>query len=140
MEIIANALQTVNSNQNILFTDTVVGCSSSLLHRDGSGLVTLKGNTSTQCRARYRVSFGGNVALPTGATIAPISVAISINGEPVAATTMISSPIAVEEFNNIFSAVFIDVPRGCCFNVSVRNITDQAIEVQNANLIVERVA
>ena len=140
MEIIANALQTVNSNQNILFTDTVVGCSSSLLHRDGSGLVTLKGNTSTQCRARYRISFGGNVALPTGATIAPISVAISINGEPVAATTMISSPIAVEEFNNIFSAVFIDVPRGCCFNVSVRNITDQAIEVQNANLIVERVA
>lgn len=48
MEIIANAVQTVQANQNVLFTDTVVGCSNSLLHRTGSGLVTLEGNTTTQ--------------------------------------------------------------------------------------------
>ena len=54
MEIIANAVQTVQANQNVLFPDAVVGCSNSLLHRVGSGLVTLKGNTSTQCRARYK--------------------------------------------------------------------------------------
>lgn len=139
MELTANALQTVLENQNILFTDTVVCGSCSILHRDGSGLVTLKGLTN-QCRARYRVSFGGNIAIPTGGTVGAISLAIAVDGEPIASTTMIETPAAVEEFSNVFSAIFLDVPRGCCFTVSVRNISDQAINVQNANLIVERVA
>lgn len=139
MELISNAIQTVASNQNVLFTDTVVKGNCSIVHRDGSGLVTLRGITD-QCRARYRVSFGGNVAIPTGGTVGPISLALAINGEAVAATTMISTPAAVEEYNNVFSAVFLDVPRGCCFQVSVTNLTEDPIEVQNANLIVERVA
>jgi hypothetical protein len=66
--------------------------------------------------------------------------AIAINGEPVASTTMITTPAAVDQFNNVFSAIFIDVPRGCCYTISVQNTSDQAIDVQNANLIVERVA
>lgn len=139
MEIIANALQTVESNQNVLFTDTVVCGNCSMIHRTGSGLVTLKGNT-TQCRARYRVSFGGNIAIPTGGTVEAISLAIAIEGEAVPSTTMIVTPAAVEEFFNVFSAVFLDVPRNCCMTVSVRNISTQAVDVQNANLIVERVA
>lgn len=140
MEIIANTLQEVNSNSNILFTDTVVGCSNSLLHRIGSGLVTLKGTTATQCRARYRVFFSGNIGIPTGGTVEEISIAIAINGEPIVSSTMITTPVAVEDLNNVASAAFIDVPRGCCFDVSVRNTSTQAINVQNANLIVERVA
>lgn len=140
MEIIANALQTVEANQNVLFTDTVVGCSSSLLHRTGSGLVTLKGNAPTQCRARYKVFFSGNIAVPATGTVEPISLAIAVSGEPIASSTMIFTPAAVEDFGNVASAVFIDVPRGCCFEVSVRNISTQAIDVQNANLIIERVA
>ena len=139
MEIIANALQTVESNQNVLFTDTVVCGNCSMIHRTGSGLVTLKGNT-TQCRARYRVSFGGNIAIPTGGTVEAISLAIAIEGEAVPSTTMIVTPAAVEEFFNVFSAVFLDVPRNCCMTVSVKNISAQAVDVQNANLIVERVA
>lgn len=139
MEIIANALQTVESNQNVLFTDTVVCGNCSMIHRAGSGLVTLKGNT-TQCRARYRVSFGGNIAIPTGGTVEAISLAIAIEGEAVPSTTMIVTPAAVEEFFNVFSAVFLDVPRNCCMTVSVKNISTQAVDVQNANLIVERVA
>jgi len=110
-----------------------------MIHRTGSGLVTLKGNT-TQCRARYRVSFGGNIAIPTGGTVEAISLAIAIEGEAVPSTTMIVTPAAVEEFFNVFSAVFFDVPRNCCMTVSVKNISTQAVDVQNANLIVERVA
>ena len=53
---------------------------------------------------------------------------------------MTVTPAAVEEFWNVFSAIFIEVPRGCCASVGVRNISTQAIDVQNANLIVERVA
>ena len=139
MELISNAIQTVASNQNVLFTDTVIKGNCSIVHRDGSGLVTLRGITD-QCRARYRVSFGGNVAIPADGTVGPITIALAINGEAVAATTMISTPAAVEEYNNVFSAVFLDVPRGCCFQVSVTNLTEDPIEVQNANLIVERVA
>lgn len=139
MELISNAIQEVAANQNVLFTDTVVKGNCSIVHREGSGLVTVRGITD-QCRARYKVSFGGNVAIPTGGTVGPISLAIGINGEGIAATTMISTPAAVEEYNNVFSAVFLDVPRGCCYTISVQNLTDEAIEVQNANLIIERVA
>lgn len=139
MEIIANALQTVNANQNVLFTDSVTCGNCSIIHRDGSGLVTLRGITN-QCRARFKVSFGGNIALPAGGTVEAISLALSIDGEPIAATTMIVTPAAVEEFQNVFSAIFIDVPRGCCLTVGVRNTSTQPIDVQNANLIVERVA
>lgn len=139
MELIANALQTVNANQNVLFTDTVVCGSGSILHRDGSGLVNLRALTN-QCRARFRISFGGNIAIPEGGTVEAISLAISIEGEPVGATTMIVTPAAVEEFFNVHSSVFIDVPKGCCYSVSVENISTQPILVQNANLIIERVA
>lgn len=139
MELTANAIQTVAAGTNVLFSDTVVSGNCSMTHREGSGLVTLRGLTN-QCRARYRVSFGGNIALPTGGTVGAISLAIAINGEAIATTTMISTPAAVEEYNNVFSAIFLDVPKGCCIQVSVRNTSTQAISVQNANLIVERVA
>ena len=139
MEIIANALQTVAANQNVYFTDAVVCGGCSVTHRDGSGLVTLRGNTN-QCRARFKVSFGGNIAVPTGETVGPISLAIAIDGEAVPATTMTVTPAAVEQFFNAFSAVFIDVPKCCCMTVSVKNISDIPVEVINANLIVERVA
>ena len=139
MEIIAVATQTVAANQNVLFTDSVTCGNCSITHRDGSGLVTLRGNT-TQCRARYKVSFGANIAIPTGGTAGPISIALSIDGEPVAASTMTVTPLDLEEYNNVFGALFIDVPKGCCMTVSVQNINTQSILVQNANLIVERVA
>ena len=139
MEIIANAVQTVQANQNVYFTDTVICGNGSISHRDDSGLVTLRGVTN-QCRARFMVTFGGNIAIPTGGTVGPISLAISIEGEPVPATTMIVTPAAVEQFFNVKSSVFIDVPRGCCTRISVENTSDEAIVVQNANLIITREA
>lgn len=139
MEITANAIQTVNENQNVLFTDSVISGNCSITHRDGSGLVTLRGLTN-QCRARFKVTFGGNIAVPTGGTVGAISLAISLDGEPIPTTTMTVVPAAVEDYWNVFSAIFIEVPRGCCSTVGVRNISDIPINVQNANLIVERVA
>lgn len=139
MEITANALQTVQANQNVVFTETAVCGNSSILHREGSGLVTLRGLTD-QCRARFKVYFSGNVAIPTGGTVAPIILAIAINGEGVGPTTMISTPAAAEEFNNVASFIYIEVPRCCCYTLSVRNLGTDPIDVQNANLIVDRVA
>lgn len=139
MELTANTLQTVAANQNVLFTEIAVKGNCSISHRDGSGLVTLRGITN-QCRARFKITFGANVAIPEGGTVAPISLAIAVAGEAIGPTTMISTPAAAEEFNNVFTAIFLDVPAGCCYTISVRNISEDAIDVQNANLIVERVA
>jgi hypothetical protein len=122
MELIANLLQTVEPNANIQFTDENVSGCNSILHRNGSGQVTLRGITN-QCRARFKVFFSGNIAIPTGGTVEAISLAISINGEPVTSTTMIQTPAAVEEFANVASAVYIDVPAGCCLTIAVRNIS-----------------
>ena len=139
MEITANALQTVNAGSNVVFTNTAVSGNCSIMHREGSGLVTLRGITN-QRRARFRISFGANIAVPTGGTAGAISLAISVNGEPVSTNQMISTPAAVAEFNNISRALYLDVPAGCCTQVSVENTSTQAISVQNANFIVERVA
>ena len=139
MEIIANAVQTVAANQNVYFTDTVTCGGCSIVHRDGSGLVTLRGITN-QCRARYKVTFNANVAIPTGGTVGPISLAIAAEGEPLVYSTMISTPTAVESFNNLGVTIVIDVPRGCCYSIAVRNIGTDSVLVENANLIVERVA
>lgn len=140
MEIIANAVQTVNANQNIYFTDTVVCGNCSISHRDDSGLVTLRGMTNSQCRARFLVTYSGNIALPATGTAGPISLAIAIDGEAVQSTTMTVTPTAVSAFFNVSASVFVDVPRGCCVTVSVKNISDVAIEAQNSNLIVTREA
>ena len=139
MEIIANALQTVAANQNVYFTDDVIGGSMTISHRSNSGLINIRGITN-QCRARFRIYFGGNIAIPTGGTVGPITLAIALDGEAVPSTSMIVTPAAVEQFFNISSSIFVEVPRGCCTTISVKNIGDEAIEVENANLIVERVA
>ena len=134
------AVQTVAVNQNVLFSETPVGCNRGYVtHREGSGLVTLRGIT-TQCRARYKVTFGGNIAVPTGGTAGAISVALAVNGEALNSTVATVIPAAVEEYFNVFSTAYIDVDRGCCLSLSVKNISTQAINVANPNLIVERVA
>lgn len=138
-EYIATALQTVEENQNILFTDTTACGNSSIIHTNGSGLITVRGITN-QWRARFKVTFGGNIAIPTDGTVEEISVAIAINGETIPETIMRVTPAAVEEFFNVSRSTYINIPAGCCAQISVKNTSTQAIDVQNANLIIERVA
>lgn len=133
------ALQSVTVGHNVLLTETPASGSSCIVHRNGSGIVTLRGITN-QCKARYKVSFGANIAVPTGGTAGAISVSIAINGEPLNSATSIVTPTAVENFFNVFTAVYIEVPKGCCTTIAVENTSTQTILVQNANLIVERVA
>jgi hypothetical protein len=55
--------------------------------------------------------------------------AIAIDGEAIATTTMIITPAAVDEYFNVFSAIYLDIPRGCCETISVTNISTQSVEV-----------
>ena len=132
------ALQTVEAGQNVLFNETPVAPSRCIVHRDGSGIVTLRGLTNCQCRARFRVSFGANIAIPTGGTVGAISVALAIAGEPLPASKAIVTPAAADNYFNVYIDTFVDVPAGCCVTVAVENTSDQAISVQNAILIVTR--
>ena len=139
-EYTAVAVQTVAANANVLFNDTAVAPSRCITHRDGAGIVTLRGLTSNQPRALFRVRFGGNVAVPTGATVGEVSLAIALNGEALGSGTMIVTPAAVGEFFNVAAEEIVCVPAGCCVSVAIRNIGTTAVDVQNANLIVQRIA
>ena len=138
-EYLAVASQEVAANGNVVFTNTAVKGSNCIQHREGSGIVTLRGITN-QCRARYFVDFSANIAVPTGGTAGEISLAIAISGEPVLSSQMISTPAAVAQFNNVSTGIYVDVPKGCCVNIAVENTSGVAIDVANANLVVTREA
>ena len=145
-----NPVQLVEPNQNIIL-DTVIPCNKGyVFHRDQSGIVILRGivNCPQACFARYQVTFNANIALPEGADVGPISVALAIDGEPIQTSRAIITPAAVDEYGNVTSTAIITVPKGCCFTVTVENTSAPAapggvapeINVQNANLVVARIA
>ncbi|MBP5325446.1 MAG: hypothetical protein J6Y86_08135 [Pseudobutyrivibrio sp.] len=109
------------------------------MHREDSGLVTLRGNSRSRFSV-YRVSYSANVAIPADGTVEPISLAISLNGEALPTSTAIETPTAVEAFTHINDTTDILVPNGCCASVSVRNTSTQDLSVQNASLTVNKLA
>ena len=139
MEVIANDVQTIAANNSILFQTALSSGSPSIIWRAGSGIITLRG-LGTQMRARFRVSYHGNVAVSTGETVAPIELAIRVSGEGIASSRTISTPAAVEEFNNVAASTFVDVPLGCCTQITLANIGTTSIDVENVSVLVERVA
>lgn len=136
-EYVAVASQEVAANGNVVFTNTAVKGSNCIQHREGSGIVTLRGITN-QCRARYFVDFSANIAVPTGGTAGAISLAIAISGEPVLSSQMISTPAAVAQFNNVSTGIYIDVEKGTSVDIAIKNTGNTEIEVANANLIINR--
>lgn len=132
--------RTIAAGQNVPFTETPIPCNRGFVtHREGSGLVSLKG-ACQQCRALYKVEFMGNIALPTGGTAGPISVALAIDGEALASATAIVTPAAVNEYFNVAAVAFVSAPRGCCVTVSVQNTSGVPILAQNSNIVVDRIA
>lgn len=139
-EYVANATQTVEAGQNVLFTEDVIPCNRGyVVHRGGSGIFTLRG-ISSSCFARYRVIFGGNIAVSEGGTAGPISVTLAIDGEVIPTSRAIVTPAAVGDYWNVTEFAFVTVPKGCCNTVSIENTSGQSIDIQNANIVIERVA
>lgn len=146
-----NQVQTVQPNQAVLL-NTVIPCNKGYVyHREQSGILTLRGkvNCPCACFARYQVTFNGNIAIPEGGTVGPISISLAIDGEPIPTSRAIVTPAAAGDYFNVTSTAIITVPKGCCFNVSVENTSESAtpattpapaITVQNANLTVSRIA
>lgn len=149
-EFVYNPVQLVQANQNVLLNGSIPCNRGYVFHREGSGILTLRGavNNPTCCFARYQVTFNGNIAVPEDGTVGAIAIALAIDGEPIQTSRAIATPAAIDEYFNATSTAMITVPRGCCFNVSVENVSEgataadapTAINVQNANLTVTRVA
>lgn len=138
-EFTASNIQLVAAGQNVPLTETAVSTKPCIVHREGSGLVTLRGLTN-QCRAVFKISYGGNIAIPAGGTVEAITAALSINGEALASATATVTPAAVENYFNIYVSAQVCVPKGCCVTVGMRNTSTQAVNFANSNLTVERVA
>ena len=139
-EYSAIPVQTIAVDENVIFANGSRACHKGYIqHRDTSGIFFLKGATNG-CRAVYRVTFNGNIAIATGA-VEPISVALAINGEELGNATATVTPTVAEAFFNVSVTTFIEIPCGCCVTVSVENVSDTtAIDVTNGNIIFERVA
>lgn len=147
-EYFANSLANVPLNEAIDFEASIPCNRGYVFHEDGTGVFILRGVTNN-CFARYKVTYNGNIAVPTGGTVAPIAVAIALNGEQRMASRAIYTPAAVDEYGNVTSTAIITVPRGCCFSVSVRyvsGVTDGtttppvSINQINGNLTIDRIA
>lgn len=149
-EFTYNPIQLVQPNQPVVLS-TTIGCQKGYVyHRPESGIVTLRGivNNPCGCFARYQVTFNGNIAVPEDGTAGPIMLALAIDGEPIPTSRAIVTPAAVDEYFNVTSTAIVTIPKGCCFNVSVENVTEPTeptapatpINVQNANLVVTRIA
>ena len=133
-EFVSNPVQNVASGQDVLFTEDIIGCCrGNVLHRQGSGIFTLRGtvNNPTGYFARYWVQFGANIA---------IQIAIAIDGEAIPTSSAIVTPAAVGDYWNVNVFAYITVPKGCCETISIQNISTQAIDVQNANIVINRTA
>lgn len=134
--------QTVAVDSNVLFANGSRACRKGFVqHRDDSGIFFLRGATN-QCKAVYRVTFDANVAVAAaadGGVLEPVSLALTINGEQIG--TAVATPAAIGDFFALSRTTFIEVPCSCCVTVSVENASDTtAIDVSNANIVIERVA
>ena len=144
-EYLANAIQTVQVGSPVVFSASIPCPRGYVYHEDETGIFILRGVTSN-CFARYQIVFNGNIAVPDGGTVGPIAVAIAVNGEVRPTSTAIITPAAVSEFGNVTGTAIVTVPKGCCFSVSVRAVpgaadaTTTAINVQNSNLVITRIA
>lgn len=145
-----NPVQVVQPNANVLLNTTIPCNKGYVYHRNESGVVILRGIVNNACAsfARYQVTFNGNIAVPTDGTVGAIAVALAVDGEPIKTSRAIVTPAAADEYFNVTSTAIITVPKGCCFAVAVENASEgataadtaTAINVQNANLVVTRIA
>ena len=147
-EYLANPIQAVTLNAPVIFNASIPCTRGWVYHEDETGIFILRGCTTNQCFATYQVTFNGNIAIPEDGEVTPIAVAITVNGEPRLTSRAIYTPAAVDEYGNVTSTAIIKVPKGCCFSVSVDavpattdpTVTPAPIIVQNANLVIDRIA
>ena len=119
-----DSVESVPLNTAIPFVDSIPCNRGYVFRQSGTGIFVLRGivNNPTSCFTRYNVVFTGNIAIPEGGAVTPIATAIVVSGESRNGSRSIFTPAAVDEYGNVTSRATIDVPRGCCFTISVEYV------------------
>ena len=138
IEIVQTEVLTVPVNQEIAFNTIAAKGGCAEYFRNGASVVRLLKP------GRYLVTFAGNVAVPTGEAVGEVTLAIQADGGTLVGSTMRDTPAAVEEYFNVSTQHYVDVPI-CCgmigtVSVSVANVGDIPVLFDNANLTIVRVA
>lgn len=136
IDAVSNAIQLVDVGSGVVFENTRIMTGRTVRHEAGSARFVLL------APGIYSVYFSGNIAIPTGGAVGPISVALSVDGESITGSDAIITPAAVEEYGNVSANALVRV-YGCgnCpanVGVAVVNTSDIPINVQDANLIIIR--
>lgn len=126
-------VQTVEANGSVLFASTRLRTGCATRHEAGSGRIILLSP------GVYKVSFSGNVSIPTGGTVQQTSVSIIQDGEAIPGSNMLYTPAAVAVPGNVAKDVLVRVYPCCATStLSVRNTGAGAINIQDADIVVTR--
>ena len=119
-----DSVEVVALNQAIPFIDSIPCNRGYVYHQSGTGIFVLRGivNNACGCFARYNVEFTGNIAIPEEGEVTPIATAIVVSGEERVGSRSIYTPAEADEYGNVTSRATVDVPKGCCFTVSVEYV------------------
>jgi hypothetical protein len=147
-EFSSNAAQDIPANSSAVFTEVKTPCPCGLvILRIGTGLIRLVNKFFRQnimnCWRRntnYSIAFSANIGLPAeGGTPGPLQVGISIDGVVDPSSIMQVEAAANPALYNISKTVNVQVPYPCtCSTVGVVNISNQAITMQNANIVINQ--
>lgn len=133
IELSNTTAQTIAPGQPLTFDSVLLQSGISESHRTNSSIVTLKAKCSI-----YEVHFAANIA---GTAAGPIQLSIALDGEPLAETTMITTPAAAGDATNVATATLIRTDCNCCGRVTVVNTgVSDVIVSPNPALFVKRVA
>lgn len=129
-------VQSVNSGQNVLFTTdrcrtNSCKCGGWLIHDNGSGLFTISK------QGIYEVEYNANI---TSTTAGAISLVLELNGEAIGGTNAIYNVTTADDVGHVSASTLVCVPCGCCVTISLGNNSANAISVQDANIIIKKIA
>lgn len=138
--------QLVAVDENLLFFNGDRCCKKGhILHNDSSGVFRIKSICrNCGCKAVYKAQFQANVAVAEatdGGVLEPITIALVQNGEVLRNAISTVTPAAIGDVWGVNISALIELPCGCCDQITVRNISENtSINVTNANIIFERIA
>ena len=150
-EFVYNEVQLIQPGAAALLNDAITCNRGFVLHRPGSGILTLRGIVNNPCArfARYRVAYDGNIAVPTDGTVGEIQLALAIDGEVIPTSIAAATPTVVDAYWNVSGFAIVDIPVGCCYTISVENASVSAtpattpapaLNLRNLNVEVTRIA
>lgn len=135
---IATAVQTVDNSNNVLFpTDRVRSkscqypCKGWLAHDLGSGLFTLTK------QGIYEITYTADI---TSAAAGQASLVLEQNGEVIGGTQSIYTVATANAYGNVSGDTLIQVPCGTSYTIALANNSGLDLSVQNANIIIKKIA